>query len=159
MTLNQREFRNALGRFATGVCVIAAHNREGEPWGMTVNSFASVSLEPPLILWSLQKDSECYNVFSNARKFSVNILSSQQKSLANKYAQRDNHVIEEKNYRLGRSGCVVLNRVMTTFECEQYAVHEGGDHIIIVGRVLEMANHPADRVPLLFFGGQYREPK
>jgi len=159
MTLDSREFRNALGRFATGICIIGAHAKDGKPWGMTVNSFASVSLDPPLILWSLQKDSECYSVYHDAQKFSVNILASQQQELANKYAQRDNHVIDEGTYRQGRTGCVVLNHVMTTFECKQHAVHDGGDHIIIVGRVMEMANHPADRVPLLFFGGKYREPK
>lgn len=159
MILESRKFRNALGRFATGVCIVAAYTKDGQPWGMTINSFSSVSLDPQLILWSLQKDSKCFSVFNEAQKFSINILTLQQQELANKHAQRDQHLIEEGTYRHGRTGCIVLNHVMTAFECRQHAVHDGGDHIIIVGEVMEMMNHPANRKPLLFFGGRYCEPK
>lgn len=159
MSFDPREFRNALGRFATGVCVITA-NPEGEkPFGMTVNSFASVSLEPPLVLWSLQKNSECAPAFEKATQFTVNILAADQQSVSNQYAKKGAHDLLEGSYRQGRSGCVVLKDVMTSFECDIDARHDGGDHIILVGRVLELNNHPAEREPLLFFSGKYRELK
>lgn len=159
MSLDPREFRNALGRFATGVGVITI-NPEGEnPMGMTVNSFASVSLEPALVLWSLQKNSDCFDAFANAKQFAVNILTEEQQATSNQYAKKGEHDLIEGTYKQGRSGNVVLSEAMTSFECDLEAIHEGGDHIIIVGRVTDMTNHPADRKPLVFFGGKYRELK
>lgn len=159
MSLNPREFRNALGRFATGVCVIAINPPGQKPFGMTVNSFASVSLDPPLVLWSLQKNSDCFSAFQNAKQFSVNVLSSDQQAISNQYAKKHEHDLLEGTYRQGRSGCVVLRDVMTSFECNLEATHDGGDHIIIIGRVLEMNSHPAHREPLVFFSGKYRSLK
>ncbi len=159
MSLNPREFRNALGRFATGVCVIAINPPDQKPFGMTVNSFASVSLDPPLVLWSLQKNSDCFSAFENAKQFSVNVLSSDQQAISNQYAKKHEHDLLEGTYRQGRSGCVVLRDAMTSFECNLEAIHEGGDHVIIIGRVLEMNSHPAHREPLVFFSGKYRSLK
>lgn len=159
MSLDPRQFRNALGRFATGVCVITAQPQGEKPMGMTVNSFASVSLDPPLILWSLQKNSECYSAFANVPKFAVNFLSAGQQVLSNQFAKKGEHEIPEGQYIQGRSGCVVLKNVMTSMECQLEAMHDGGDHVIIIGRVLELIDHPAYRAPLVFFGGKYRELK
>lgn len=156
MSLDPRAFRNALGRFATGVCVIAINPEGQKPFGMTVNSFASVSLTPPLVLWSLQKNSDCFAVFEKAERFSINMLSAGQQDVSNQYAKKNEHDLVEGSYRLGRSGCVVLKDVMTSFECKLEAVHDGGDHVIIVGRVVELHNHPAHREPLVFFNGKYR---
>lgn len=159
MSLDPREFRNALGRFATGVCVITVNPDDANPMGMTVNSFASVSLDPALVLWSLQKNSDVYDAYANAEKFAVNILTEEQQSVSNQYAKKGEHDLQEGTYFQGKSGNVVLRDAMTSFECDLEAVHEGGDHIIIVGRVTDMHSHPADRNPLLFFGGKYRELK
>lgn len=159
MSLDTREFRNALGRFATGVCVITTQVEGEKPFGMTVNSFASVSLEPPLILWSLQKDSDCFAAFQTVKKFAVNILTAEQQSLSNQYAKKNEHDLIEGSYTETATGCVILNDAPTSFECEIDAVHEGGDHLIIVGRVLAMSSQEEAPDPLLFYAGKYRELK
>ena len=91
MSFDSREFRDAMGSFATGVCVITANPEGYEPFGMTVNSLASLSLEPALLLWSLQNNSECLPAFEKADKFAVNILTTDQQDLSNYYAKKANH--------------------------------------------------------------------
>lgn len=159
MRFTPREFRNALGRFATGVCVITINPPGQKPFGMTVNSFASVSLDPPLLLWSLQKNSDCFAAFEHAQQFSVNVLTAGQEAISNQYAKKNEHELLDGTYKVGRSGCVVLKDVMTSFECNLETIHDGGDHIIIIGRVLEVNNHPAHREPLVFYSGKYRALK
>lgn len=159
MSLDPIEFRNTLGRFATGVCVITTNPEDVAPFGMTVNSFASVSLDPALILWSIQKDSECFETFEKSDKFAVNILADDQQDISNQYAKKGAHDLIAGSFRQGSSGVVVLKEAMASFECTVEARHEGGDHIIIVGRVHEMTSHPAERNPLVFFSGKYRELK
>lgn len=156
MSLDPREFRNALGRFATGVCVITAKDAAAKPFGMTINSFASVSLDPALILWSLQKNSDCFAAFQSTKHFAVNILAADQQAISNQYAKKNEHDLTPGSYRETENGCVVLNDVFTSFECEIEAVHEGGDHLILVARVLAM-NNTEQREPLVFFAGRYRE--
>jgi flavin reductase (DIM6/NTAB) family NADH-FMN oxidoreductase RutF len=159
MSFDPREFRNALGRFATGVCVITAKPEDHHAFGMTVNSFASVSLEPPLVLWSLQKNSDCFALFERVTHFTVNVLSEDQQAESNQYAKKGDHALTEGSYRMGKSTSPVLKGAMTSFECEMDAVHDGGDHIIIVGKVVELSDHPAEKSPLVFFQGKYRELK
>lgn len=159
MSLDPREFRNALGRFATGICVITAEVEGGKPFGMTINSFASVSLDPALVLWSLQKNSECAPLFENITRYGINILSAEQQDVSNQYAKKGEHDLTEGSYRVGRTGAIVLNDAIASFECELEATHEGGDHLILVAKVHEMQSHPAERQPLLFFSGKYRELK
>ena len=158
MSFTGREFRDALGRFATGVCVITANPPGMKPFGMTVNSFASVSLDPPLVLWSLQKNSECVPAFEKARQFTANILGDHQKEVSNRYAKKGDHDLGEEEYRLGRSGCAVLKHALASFECDIQSRIDGGDHIILLGLVKEMVNSPTGK-PLLFYTGQYRELK
>ena len=156
MSFTSREFRDALGRFATGVCIITVNPADQKPIGMTVNSFASVSLDPPLVLWSLQKDSECLPLFDSVNQFAVNILDKSQQSVSNRYAKKGDHVLDEGSYRQGISGCAVLKNVLTSFECAVEARHDAGDHIIYIGRVLEMSDRPTGE-PLVFYCGKYRE--
>jgi len=156
MSFTSREFRDALGCFATGVCVITANPKGFEPFGMTVNSFASVSLEPPLVLWSMQKDSECMPALQAAKQFSVNILRQHQQDVSDRYARKGDHALESGTYHQGKSGCVVLEDCLANFECDIEAIHDGGDHIVIVGRVLEIENRPTGK-PLLFYSGKYAE--
>lgn len=158
MTIDGRTLRNALGQFATGVTVITAQPAGAQPLGMTVNSFSALSLDPPLVLWSLQKDSECAPAFANATHYGVNILQQDQVDVSNAFAKKGEHELKAGDYRVGRSGVPVLKGCMTTFECRITARHDGGDHIILVGEVLEMNSLP-DRKPLVFFGGRYRELK
>ncbi|MGK0500679.1 MAG: flavin reductase (DIM6/NTAB) family NADH-FMN oxidoreductase RutF, partial [Oceanicoccus sp.] len=135
MSLDSREFRNALGSFATGVCVITANPEGYQPFGMTVNSFASVSLDPALVLWSLQNNSECLSAFEKADKFAINILAADQQDLSNLYAKKSDHVLSPEHYRIGKSGSPILRGVVTSFECDIWARYPGGDHIILVGEV------------------------
>jgi len=156
MTLDPRRFRDALGRFATGVCVVAANPEGWEPFGMTVNSFASVSLDPPLVLWSLQNDSEMFEAFERAGRFSVNVLRADQRDMSGQYAEKGDHLLEPGHFELGGSGVPVLPESLASFECELEARHPGGDHVILVGRVLEFAQRDNGE-PLLFCCGAYRE--
>lgn len=156
MNFDPRDFRNALGQFATGVCVITANPDGFEPFGMTVNSFASVSLTPPLVLWSLQNDSECFPAFAAADRFAVNVLTSEQKALSSQYARKGEHSLPADQYRIGKSGCPVLRQALVSFECRVWARYPGGDHVILVGEVLQM-NTNSNGKPLLFHAGKYGE--
>lgn len=151
-----RAFRTALGRFATGICVITARDRKGELFGVTVNSFSSVSLDPALILWSVQRSSECYADFLVADCFAVNILGDAQREASQRYARRNQHVLDADDYHLTRDGFALLNQSIASFECRLWARHEAGDHDILIGEVLHfsLAQHHA---PLLFYGGGYRD--
>jgi len=156
MSFDGRKLRNALGRFATGVTVITTVSEKQQAVGMTANSFSSVSLDPPLVLWSLQNNSDVYDIFSNSRYFAVNILSTEQQAQSNQYAKKGQHELASADYRLGKYGAPVFRHALATFECELEATHEGGDHLIIVGRVREMHERPSGE-PLLFHCGRYRE--
>lgn len=156
MSFESRDFRDALGSFATGICVITANPDGYEPFGMTVNSFASVSLDPALVLWSLQNNSECLPAFEKADGFAVNILTTEQQELSNYYAKKGDHSLEKESYRLGKTGLPVLRGALTTFECKVWARYPGGDHVILVGEVKEMSTNPNGK-PLLFHSGRYAE--
>jgi flavin reductase (DIM6/NTAB) family NADH-FMN oxidoreductase RutF len=154
MEIDGRELRNALGRFATGVCIISTVTEAGEPMGLTANSFASVSLDPPLVLWSLQNNSECYQAFEKADKFAVNILAQDQQDKSNAYAKKGDHALAADDFRLGKTGTPILRGAVTSFECRVWARYPGGDHVILVGEVLEMESN-ANKAPLLFHAGKY----
>lgn len=156
MSFEARALRDALGRFATGVCLITAVSRDGKPMAMTANSFSSVSLDPPLVLWCLQNSSDIYALFAQARFYAINILAQEQQDLSNHYARKEQHEIAPEHYRTGKNGAPVIRNALVSFECELEATHEGGDHLIIVGRVKEVSQRPSGK-PLLFFSGGYRE--
>lgn len=156
MSFDSRALRNAFGRFATGVCVVTASSAESGPIGMTINSFSSVSLEPPLVMWNLQNNSECFGVFTQARQFAINILADDQIEHSKRYARKNEHALRPEDYRMGRNGAPVLRDTLATFECDLWRSYEGGDHLLLVGLVKTLHNHPTGR-PLLFFGGSYGE--
>lgn len=156
MSLDSREFRNAAGRFATGVCVITGFSQDREPMGMTVNSFTSVSLDPPLVLWSLQNSSECFGIFSPASHWTVNILAEDQLHLSNQYSRKGEHELSPEHYRIGVTGAPVLRGALSSFECSIWQRYDGGDHQLLVGQVEAMSTRPTGR-PLLFYGGRYGE--
>ena len=156
MNQEARELRNALGRFATGVCLITTVSRSGQALALTANSFSSVSLDPPLVLWSLQNTSEVYDIYSVASEFAVNVLAHEQLELSNLYARRGEHVLDPDHYSVGENGAPIIHDALVTFECGEHASYEGGDHLIIVGRV-KAVRARAEGEPLLFFGGAYRQ--
>ena len=152
--IDQRIFRDALGSFATGICVVSAVPRQGAPIGMTINSFSSVSLEPPLILWSIQNVSECFGVFGTTDEFAISVLSQDQEALSQRYASKAEHELLEEHYKSGPAGMPVIRDALTSFECKVWARYPGGDHLIIVGEVVNVnAEHAG--MPLLFHQGRY----
>lgn len=155
MTIDRIELRNAFGLFPTGVTVITANPEGHSPFGMTVNSFSSLSLEPPLLLWSMQNDSECAAGFEAATHYTVNVLAESGEELSRRYAKKGDHELLEADFHIGESGCAVLNSCLASFECAMEQRVEGGDHTILIGRVVAMNATPGDK-PLLFFGGQYQ---
>lgn len=156
MSFDGRELRDALGRFATGVCLITTVSDTRQAVGMTVNSFSSVSLDPPLVLWCLQDNSDVYDTFATPRYYTVNILSAEQEAHSNQYAKKGEHKLDPAHYRLGKYGTPIIRDALVSFECELENTYDGGDHLIIVGRVRDMAQRPGGD-PLLFFSGRYRE--
>ena len=154
MSFDSRQFRNALGKFATGVCVITGETAAGEAFGMTVNSFASVSLDPPLVLWSLQNNSEMYATFEHCHRWAVNILRLDQQELSNRYAKKGDHSLLAEDVEAGAHGMPVLPHSLVSLECELEARYPGGDHAILVARVLGMTEREQG-APLLFCNGGY----
>lgn len=155
MSFDARELRDALGQFATGVCLITVASQEGEALAMTANSFSSVSLDPPLVLWSLQKNSDVYDAFASPKHFAINILNSNQLDHSNHYARKEQHLLHADHFRAGGNGSPIIEGALVSFECELEVTHEAGDHLIIIGRVVDMCRADAGD-PLLFFSGGYR---
>ena len=152
--IDTKEFRSALGQFATGVCVVTTQTPVGGFDGMTVNSFSSVSLDPPLVLWSIQNSSERFNAFHQAERFAISVLGQDQEALSNQYAQKGDGLLEDAHYELSQAGLPIIQGALATFECQQWAQYPGGDHTIIVGEVLQF-NCVDKAKPLLFYAGNY----
>lgn len=148
-----KSFRRALGNFATGVTIMTAQNEKGEKVGVTANSFNSVSLDPALILWSIDKRSSSYDVFVNATHFAVNILAADQIDLSNNFARSKDDKYANIDFELGAGNAPVLKECSAVFECERYNIVEGGDHWIIIGRVINFQDN--GRSPLLYHQGAY----
>lgn len=148
---NSRAFRDALGAFATGVTVVTTMTDTG-PVGITANSFASVSLDPPLVLWSPARASSRFAAFSMADHFAIHVLSQDQGALAQAFA-RGGAGFDAVDWMSGPQGVPLLNGTLARFVCRTEARHDGGDHLIIIGRVLDCAQAPG--TPLVFQGGRY----
>lgn len=150
-----RAFRNALGGFATGVTVVTAMAADGTPVGLTVSSFNSVSLEPPLVLWSLSANSPSLGIFESASHFAVNVLAANQEEVSNRFASRLEDKFDGVAWQPGLGGAPVLAGTCASFECANVARHAGGDHLIFIGQVERFTQDPA-QPPLVFQGGRYR---
>lgn len=154
MAFNAREFREALGVFATGVTVVTTRNEASDELiGMTASSFNSVSIDPPLILWSVTRDAHSSNIFETAAFFNVHILTSGQIHLSNKFAEAGGDKFGTTDYTLDDNGIPKIANVAVRFDCRQWAVYDGGDHSIIVGEVIGMVRTKADG--LVFSNGSY----
>ena len=147
-----RAFRSALGCFATGVTVITAQ-AEGRRVGVTANSFTSLSLDPPLVLWSLVNSSSSRATFEAASHFAVNILAYDQIALSNRFASFTGDKFEGLELHQGAGGCLLLPGTCAAIQCARENVLEGGDHRILIGRVLSYAT--TDAAPLLYHRGAY----
>ncbi|MGH6870852.1 MAG: flavin reductase family protein [Rhizomicrobium sp.] len=154
MSFDSRAFRQALGSFPTGVAVVTAAPGDGRPMGITVNSFTSVSLDPPLVLWCLDRKSDRYGAFSEAPHHTISILGTAHESVSARLAKQGAHSLEGIGLIATTLGPPALADALAVFECERHAVHEAGDHAILVGRVLSFAKRDAG-APLVFFQGRY----
>lgn len=154
MKFDTRELRDTLGCFATGVTIITTASEGHDPIGITANSFASVSLDPPLVLWSLARDSSSYGTFAVATHYTVNILSDSQLGLSNRFADPDNNRhLNGLSWQIGENGCPILADTLASIECEISSRIDGGDHVILLGQVLRFEQREGK--PLLFAQGKY----
>jgi flavin reductase (DIM6/NTAB) family NADH-FMN oxidoreductase RutF len=148
------EFRTALAMFATGVTIVTARTADGELVGLTANSFNSVSLNPPLVLWSLAKAAASMPAFSTGSHYAINILAADQKELAKRFATKDVNRFAGVAFEDGVGGAPLLAGAAATFECFNRSRYDEGDHVIFVGEV-ERCSHRAGASPLLFHGGKF----
>lgn len=146
-----REFRTALGQFATGVTIVTCRH-EGAPLGITANSFASVSLDPPLVLWSPARSSKRFDAFEQCDHFAIHVIAESQVELCSRFV-RNGTDFDALDWEMSDEGIPLLEACLARFECRKHAVHDGGDHAIIVGRVTAAAIGTGN--PLLFAKGAY----
>lgn len=154
--MDQRHLRDVFGCFATGVTIITAREESGNAVGLTANSFSSVSLDPPLILFNLDRDANCARAFGVGRPFTVNVLRHDQQAESNHFASKveDKFASGEFEWEDGANGCPTLNGALASLECTCDSLHDGGDHWIIIGRV-SRATGDTEGAPLLYYRGRY----
>jgi len=150
-----RTLRDALGCFATGVTVVTCLDQQGNPAGITVNSFTSVSLDPPLLLVCLHKLAASAATLIGASHFAINVLQTGQQPASMTFSTRVDDRFGETPWSCGEAGAPILEESLGVFECERFAVYDGGDHHILVGQVVK-ASFDAGLDPLLYFRGRYR---
>lgn len=146
--------RAALGRFATGVTIVTARAADGAPVGLTVNSFNSVSLQPPLVLWSLALQSRALPVFQTAAHYAIHVLAADQQALAERFARRDVDRWAQQPWQPSAEGVPLLPGCAAVFECRSRSRYPEGDHVILVGEVLR-CRHDEVGEPLLYHGGRF----
>lgn len=151
--IDPSQFRQLLGRFATGVTILTVATPDGRPLGMTANSLASVSLHPPLISVCVDREAEMHDAILRAPQFVVNILASPQEALARRFADQHEDRFDGIGYHLSADGLILLDGTLAHVECERQANYPGGDHTLVVGRVIGGAT--ADGRPLLYYRGGY----
>ena len=152
-----RDLRRALGTYATGVTIITTRDGEGRLYGLTANSFASVSLDPPLVLWSLSRAAGSYPVFRDATHFGVNVLGGEHRELSLRFAHPHPDKFAGIGYALGDYGVPLIDGAAAHFECAIETRYEGGDHVIVVGRVRRYDY--TVKPTLLFCHGKYHEAR
>ena len=154
MGFSEQEFKHCMGAFATGVTVATTLDSRGKPVGVTINSFASVSLHPPMVLFCLDKNSASFPHFLEAKHFTINILTKHQVHLSRHFSL-PGHKWEGMDFALGATKCPVLPSSLAYIECEKEVAYEGGDHLIFIGKVLHLNHSTENGEPLLYHHGQY----
>lgn len=152
-TFDSRNFRNALGAFATGVTIVTTRDAEGKDVGLTANSFNSVSLDPPMVLWSLAKTSAALPAFMEGENFAVHILAAEQEALSNTFSRKGVDKFAGLEVKRGIGGVALLDGCSAYFECKTTFRYEGGDHVIFVGEVVGFTDQA--RAPLVYHSGGY----
>jgi len=150
-----RTLRDALGCFATGVTVVTTDAADGKPIGLTANSFTSVSLDPPLVLFCLARNSANLRSFETCNSFGINVLHIGQQPISARFATRGEDRFAELDWERWNNGSPLVKGALASLDCTTYAVHDGGDHLILIGRVKQARFEP-NRDPLLYFRGKYR---
>jgi flavin reductase (DIM6/NTAB) family NADH-FMN oxidoreductase RutF len=153
-SINSRQLRNVLGCYATGVAVITTRNGAGDHIGVTVNSFSSVSLDPPLVLFSLSRTANVLVGFRQATRFVVNILAEGQQALSNMFARPSSACWTDVDFTHATNGCALLMDSLAQLECDKSAEIDGGDHLLFLGEVISYHSRPPAE-PLLFYRGAY----
>jgi len=148
------QYRDAMGRFVTGVAIVTCPGDGKGPVGVTVNSFTSLSVEPPLLLWCLDNRSYRGEAFGTSGVFAVNVLARAQQALSVRFSESGQHDFSGVRYETGENGAPVLPGALAVFECALDARYDGGDHTIMVGRVTHLISR--DGEPLLYYRGRYR---
>jgi flavin reductase (DIM6/NTAB) family NADH-FMN oxidoreductase RutF len=155
LSVTPDEFRSVLGRFPSGVTVVTTKDDDGSDEGMTVSAFCSVSLNPPLVLVCIEKNASAYEALTAASGFVVNILAANQEQIARRFSIVDIDRFEGVGYSRSPNGFAVLDDVLGVIECAKFAVHDAGDHTIIVGEV--EAARAQNGTPLLYYRGGYAQ--
>jgi flavin reductase (DIM6/NTAB) family NADH-FMN oxidoreductase RutF len=153
--LDPEAFRHALGHFATGITIVTAVAPSGELLGVTANSFNSVSLDPPLVLFSLHRAAYSLGAFTEGGHFAVNILREDQQEMSVRFAKALNDKWNGVEYEIWETGAPILKNCLAAFECRTRALYDGGDHVIFLGEVLRL-RCAGDGRPLLYFRAGYR---
>jgi flavin reductase (DIM6/NTAB) family NADH-FMN oxidoreductase RutF len=154
LDLGPDEMRRALGRFVTGVTIVTCRDAQGDAVGLTANSFNALSLEPPLVLWSLRRFSPSIEAFATATHFAVNVLAEDQIELSRHFARPSNAKFDAGAWRDGQGGAPMLEGCVATFECRRRSHHDAGDHVLFIGEVERIGISAA--APLVYHGGHYR---
>ncbi|ANQ86979.1 flavin reductase family protein [Azoarcus olearius] len=149
-----RNFRNALGMFATGIAVVTTRSPAGEPLGLTINSFNSVSLEPPLIVWSLANQLPSRAIFENCEYYAINILAEDQEPLSRLFSRRSDDKFADLELDEGVGGVPLLRGCCARFQCRNTVRHPGGDHVVFISEVVDFDRN--ELPPLIYHGGAYR---
>lgn len=155
MSVNSDQFRDVMGRFATGVTVVTTSNH-GRLDGFTASSFTSVSLEPPLVLVCIGKDATCHDAFSGGSCFAINILSAKQADLSVRFSSDVGDRFDGVAHASWVTGAPILEDALAAIDCTLHAVYEGGDHSILLGRVERLGPIREDADPLIYYRGAYR---
>ena len=149
--MNNKNLRNVLSKFATGVTIVSTTDDDGNPVGMTANSFTSVSLDPPLVLWNIGINQPSYDIFLNAKGYSVSILSKDQRNICNLFSSSVDNKFNNIDFVLSDNGFPIIQKSLAWFDCLKWNNYPGGDHQILVG---EIKNFYADENdPLIFWNG------
>ena len=149
--MNNKNLRNVLSKFATGVTIVSTIDDDGKPFGMTVNSFTSVSLEPPLVLWNIGINQPSYDIFLNAKGYSVSILSKDQRDICNLFSSSVDNKFNNIDFVLSDNGFPIIQKSLAWFDCLKWNNYPGGDHQILVGEVINFQANEND--PLIFWNG------
>ncbi|WP_424137244.1 flavin reductase family protein [Roseomonas chloroacetimidivorans] len=149
-------FRRALGQFATGVAVMTTLGEQDAPVGVTISSFNSVSLDPPLCLFSLGRNLRSLPAFVASERCAINVLAADQHSISNRFAGRDGDKWAQTSWEPGEFGCPRIGGALACFEGTRHAIVDGGDHLIFIHRIAKVTT-ASGSTPLLFWGGRYRE--